>query len=70
MFDTLFRAVTGLGPDAVWIAKFCAVIVAVFVLYIGIAMWATLCAPDPDARNVRYQMFRDPLDLFRGRRNG
>jgi hypothetical protein len=53
-----------LGP-AVWVAKFCAAIVAVFVLYIGIAFWATLHASDPEQRKIRYQLFRDLLDLFR-----
>ena len=69
MFDMLLRAVMDLGPGALWIAMFCAVIVAVFVLYIGIAMWATLRALDPQAQNVRYQVFSDLLDLFRSRRN-
>jgi hypothetical protein len=69
MFEMLVRAVTDLGPDALWIAMFCAVIVAVFVLYIGIAMWATIRAPDPQARKIRYQMFHDLLDLFRRRRD-
>lgn len=68
MLDMLFRAVTGLGPDALWVAMFCAAIVAVFVLYIGIAMWATIRAPDPQTQNVRYQIFRDLLEAFRRRK--
>lgn len=71
MLDTVLRAVAGLGPDAMWLAKFCAAVVAVFIVYVGIAIWATLRAPDPEQRKVRYQIFRDLLDLFlrgRGRR--
>jgi hypothetical protein len=68
MFNTLLRIPAVLGA-ATWILMFCAAIVAVFVLYIGIAIWATLRATDPEQRNVRYQIFRDLLDLFRRRRN-
>lgn len=69
MLEMLVRAVTDLGPDALWVAMFCAVIVAVFVLYIGIAMWATIRAPDPQAQNVRYQIFSALLEVFRGGKN-
>lgn len=65
MFNTLLRVSAAVGPSATWIAKFCAVVMAVFVLYVGIAIWATLRAADPEQRKVRYQIFRDLLDLFR-----
>jgi hypothetical protein len=59
------RLMAALGPQVVWVFIFIAAIVAVFVLYIGIAIWATLRAPDSEQREVRYQIFRDLLDLFR-----
>lgn len=65
MLTILFRVAAATGLSANWVAKFCAAIVAVFVLYIGIAIWATLHADDDEQRNVRYQIFRDLLDLFR-----
>ena len=65
MLDTLLRVPAAVGPSAIWMAKFCAAVVAVFVLYVGIAIWATLHAADPEQRKVRYQIFRDLLDLFR-----
>jgi len=65
MLTTLLRVYAAVGPSASWIAKFCAVVMAVFVLYVGIAIWATLRATDSDQRQVRYQIFRDLLDLFR-----
>jgi hypothetical protein len=65
----LVHILAALGPGTLWIAKFCAAVVAIFVLYVGIAIWATLHAPDPEQRKVRYQIFRDLLDLFR-RRSG
>jgi hypothetical protein len=65
MFTTLLRVSAAAGPSASWLAKFAAAAIAVFVLYIGIAMWATLRAADADQRKVRYQVFRDLLDLFR-----
>ena len=68
MLNALLRASADLGPGAVWVLKFCAAVIAVFVLYVGIAIWATLHAPDSEQRKIRYQIFRDLLDLFRRRR--
>jgi predicted small integral membrane protein len=64
MLDVLLRLSATVGPMAVWIMIFLAAIVAVFVLYIGIAMWAALRARDPEQRQVSYQVFRDLRDLF------
>ena len=68
MLELLLRLLAEVGPSATWIAKFCAAVVAVFVLYVGIAIWATIVTRDPEQRNVRYQVFRDLLELFRRRR--
>lgn len=65
MSNTLLRVAAAVGPSASWIAIFCAAVVAVFVLCIGIAIWATMHAPDDKQRNVRYQIFHDLLELFR-----
>jgi hypothetical protein len=65
MFTTLLRVSAGVGPSAIWITKFCAAVVAAFVLYVGVAIWATLHSSDPEQRKIRYQIFRDLLDLFR-----
>jgi hypothetical protein len=65
MFTTLLRVSAAVGPSAIWIAKFCAVVMVVFVLYIGVVIGATLHAADAEQRKVRYQIFRDLLDLFR-----
>jgi hypothetical protein len=66
--DVLLRESAEASPQVTWAVIFFAAIVAVFVVYIGIAMWATLHARDPDQRQVRYQVFRDLRDLFlRGR---
>jgi hypothetical protein len=64
MLDALLRIGAELGPMATWFAMFLAAIVAVFVLYVGIALRAVLCARDEAQRQVRYQVFRDLLDLF------
>jgi len=42
-------------------------VIAVFVLYVGIALFATLRAPDDQQRTLRHEMFRELLDLFRRR---
>lgn len=67
VLSTLFRMMADSGPGAMRIAEFCAAVTAVFVVYIGIAIWATLRAKDPEQLKVRYQIFRDLLDLFRDR---
>lgn len=65
MLTEFFRLMAALGPQMIWVFIFIAAIVAVFVLYIGIAIRATLRARDPGEREIRYQIFRDLLDLFR-----
>ena len=70
MVNTLIHLAAAVGPSASWIAEFCAAVVAVFVLYVGIAIWATFHAPDDQQRQVCYQIFRDLLDLFRRGRDG
>ncbi len=65
----LLRLLAAVGPKAVWLAVYFACLVGVFVLYLGIAMWLTLRARDPEQRQIRYQVFRDLRDLFiRGKR--
>lgn len=65
MLTELFRLMAALGPQFIWVFIFIAAIVVVFVLYVGVALWATLRAKDAEQRKVRYQIFRDLLDLFR-----
>lgn len=65
MLDTLIRIVTELGPAVAWLALCLAAIIGIFVLYVGIALWAVLRAADPEQRQVRYQVFRDLIGLFR-----
>jgi len=64
MLEVLLRTSAELGPVATWLAIFVAAIIAVFVFYVGVALWAVLRASEQQ-RDVRYQVFRDLLDLFR-----
>lgn len=64
MLILLFRLMERLGPTAFWAGVFFAAVVAVFVVYVGIALWAVLHA-HTEQQQVRYQVFRDLLDLFR-----
>jgi hypothetical protein len=68
--EMLLRLAAGLGPAAAWVAVFVAAVVAVFVLYVGVAMRAVLRADDPEQARIRYRVFADLLGLFRlrGRR--
>ncbi len=70
MLAELLRLLAEIGPGVVWVFIFIAAIMAVFVIYTGIALWATLRAKDAEQQKVRYQVFHDLLDLFcrRGRR--
>jgi hypothetical protein len=61
----LFRMAVELGSEAVWMVFFFAAVVAVFVVYLGIAMRETLRERNPEQQQVRYQIFRDLLELFR-----
>jgi len=60
LFASLIRVAAAARQGVGWLVEFMAVIVAVFVLYIGIDIWATLGAADPDQRQIGYQMFRPP----------
>jgi hypothetical protein len=68
VLDVLLRLLADAGPAIRWITIFVAATVAVFVLYIGIAMYATLLARDSQEQRIRYRIFHDLLELFtRGR---
>jgi hypothetical protein len=67
VLEGLFRLLAELGPGAAWLLVFCAAVVAVFVFYVGIALFATLRATDERQQKVRYAVFRDLLNLFRRR---
>jgi hypothetical protein len=67
MLEMLLRLETEAGPAATWVAMVLAALVAVFVLYVGVAMWATLRASDPERAKACYRVFQDLLGLFRFR---
>jgi cytochrome b subunit of formate dehydrogenase len=60
----LVRLLAEIGPGVIWVFIFIAAIVAVFVIFTGIALWATLRAKDTEQQQIRYQVFHDLLDLF------
>lgn len=57
-----------LGSGATWMAMIAALVVVVLLLYLGIALRATLRAEDPQKAKLCYQLFRDLIDLFRSAR--
>ena len=64
----LLHLLAVVGADASWVVYFIAAIITVFVVYLGIAMYATLHAPDLEQQQIRYKVFQDLLRLFiRGR---
>lgn len=67
MLEILLRLEAEVGPAATWIAIVVVALMAVFVLYVGVAMWATLRASDPERVKACYRVFQDLLGLFRFR---
>ena len=61
----VLRLAAEAGAAASWILIFIALTVAVFTLYIGIAMWATLRASDPEQRKIGYEVFRELLRFLK-----
>ncbi len=68
MLAELLRLLAEIGPGAIWVLFFIAAVIAVFVLYVGIALVAALLAKDPEQQKVRCKILRDLLWLFRRRR--
>jgi hypothetical protein len=64
----LLRLLAEVGAAANWIVFFIAAIIAVFMVYIGIAMWAIFRTRDADQQKIRYKVFRDLLGVFDRRR--
>ncbi|MBB5631492.1 hypothetical protein [Sphaerisporangium krabiense] len=64
MASLLFQALAELAPVATWVAVFVAAIIAVFTVYVGVAMLAALFATDERQAKLRYRVFRDLLLLF------
>ncbi len=50
MLVELLRLLAEIGPGVIWVFIFTAVIVTVFVAFVGIALWATMRAKDPVRR--------------------
>lgn len=66
MLAELLRLLAEIDPGVIWVFIFIAVIVAVFVIYVGVALWATLRRPKyPGQQELSYRVFHDLLDLFR-----
>jgi hypothetical protein len=67
--EILLRVLAEMAPAAEWAAGFVAAVVAAFVVYVGLAMAATLLTRDQKRLKVQYRVFSDLLRLFRrGRR--
>jgi hypothetical protein len=66
VLEVLLRVEAEAGPAAIWVVIFCAAVVAAFVAFIGITLWTILhpSNPDPEQQKIRYQVFRDLLELF------
>jgi len=66
LLEDFLRVVTEASLQAGWLLEFCAVVVAAFVIYIGVTLVAALIAPD----EYKYKILVALLGLFRrsGRR--
>ena len=61
LYHHFLRLVAEIGPRAALILLFFAVVIVVFLLYVGLALIATLLFPD----ELRYKALHDLLDCFR-----
>jgi hypothetical protein len=59
------RILTDLGPAAVWLAGVVLGLVAVCLIFLGIALVAVLRTTDISQQQYRYQAYRDLVDLIR-----
>jgi hypothetical protein len=64
----LLRLLAEVGDAANWIAIFLATIIAVFVLYVGIALCGVLRAPNKELGDIYLQAFHALLALLDLRR--
>jgi hypothetical protein len=67
-YEVLLRLAGEVGPGATWLLAFLMFTITVFVVYIGIALLATLVTKDPLQGELRYRIFHDLLGLFDRRR--
>jgi len=67
MGSTLSGSFPEMVPGLGWIAGFAAAITTVLIVYLGVAMLATLRATDTAKAEIRYRVFRDLLQLFQRR---
>lgn len=65
MLIELVRLMAEIGPGVVWVLIFFATVIAVFVMYVGIALVAALFAKESGPQETRRKILRDLLDLFR-----
>jgi hypothetical protein len=61
----LLRDLAEVGPQALWVLMFFAVIVGVFVVLFAITTCVTIFTSNPEQRRICYRVFRDLLGLFR-----
>lgn len=68
MLQDLLHALVEIGPAAMWLVGCFIGLVAVFTVYVGIAMWAMLRAQDSEQRKQYFQLVVALLELFLRRR--
>jgi len=68
LLEAMLRVLAAVGPGATLFMEFLAAIIAVFALYVGVALFATLRADDDKHQEICHQVLRDLLELF-GRRH-
>jgi hypothetical protein len=65
--EVLVRAFAEIGPAAIWLGGAALGLIAVCLLYLGIALWATLRTDhtDPGQWEHHYQVFHELVGLIR-----
>ena len=70
MLERMFDLLPEIGPGTVWMLDLFAGVVAAFVVYIGILLWAVIRVNDPEKRKILYKILSDLIRLFDRRRRG
>lgn len=65
MLSLLLRMLAVLGPTVEWTAIYVAVVIAIFVIYIGWVLRALIRATEPKQRDAYLQALRELVRLFR-----
>lgn len=64
MVEAFIHLSSAVAPEAIWIVKFVAALIALFALYVGIVLAAILLAKEKGIKELYYHVLRELLKIF------